>query len=46
MFDEPLAVAMAIKAVALEWRRQDHEGELRDALARTLQETTQSTGRR
>ena len=46
MFDEPLAVAMAIKAIALEWRRQDHEGELRDALARTLQETTQSTGRR
>lgn len=37
MFDDPVAVAMAIKAVLLTWRAEDGAGELRAALARTLE---------
>lgn len=36
MFDEPLAVAMSIKAVMLEWWRQDHEQEQRSSLNQAL----------
>lgn len=34
MFDDPMAVAMALKLLLLEWWRQDHEGEMRTALDR------------
>jgi len=36
MFDEPLAVAMAAKALLLDWMREDGAEEMRAALARTL----------
>jgi pimeloyl-ACP methyl ester carboxylesterase len=42
MFDEPLAVAMAVKAIALEWRRQDAGDELRAALQRALAAGTEN----
>ena len=45
MFDEPLAVAMATKAIALEWLRQDTEDALKAALQRTLDASaTEKTG--
>ena len=36
MFDEPLAVAMSIKILLLDWHRQNHEDEFRAALQTTL----------
>lgn len=35
-FDEPLAVAMAIKALCLEWIRQDNEAEIAQSLKEVL----------
>ena len=37
MFDEPLAVAMAIKALCLDWIRQDNEDVIRNCLQEILQ---------
>ncbi len=37
MFDDPIAVAMAIKAVLLTWRGEDGAAEMRAALNRTLE---------
>jgi hypothetical protein len=34
MFDEPIALAMAIAALVAAWRREDHAGDLEAALAR------------
>jgi pimeloyl-ACP methyl ester carboxylesterase len=34
MFDEPVAVAMATKAIVLDWRREDGAAEMQAALAR------------
>lgn len=36
MFDEPIALAMTIKALVLAWLREDRAGEMHAALARTL----------
>jgi hypothetical protein len=36
MFEEPLAVAMAIKALCLAWRAEDGQAELKQGLADTL----------
>lgn len=36
MFDEPVATVAAIKAILLEWRREDHADELRESLKRVL----------
>jgi len=36
MFDEPIAVAMAIKAMLLDWRREDGADAMRRALAAVL----------
>jgi hypothetical protein len=44
MFDDPVAVAMAVKAVLLTWRAEDGAAEMRAALDRTLETSTcQST---
>ena len=40
MFDDPVAVAMAIKAVLLSWRAEDGAAEMRAALRRTLETST------
>jgi pimeloyl-ACP methyl ester carboxylesterase len=37
MFDEPLAVAMAVKAICLEWIRQDNESTIRQSLKTALE---------
>jgi len=37
MFDEPLAVAMAVKGLVLDWVREDGADEMRRALAATLE---------
>lgn len=40
MFDDPVAVAMAIKGVLLTWRAEDGAAEMGAALARTLETST------
>ena len=36
MFDEPLAVAMAVKAICLEWIRQDNETDIANRLSEVV----------
>jgi hypothetical protein len=36
-FDEPVAVAMAVKALCLDWIRQDNETEIAHSLQKVLQ---------
>jgi hypothetical protein len=36
MFDEPVASAMATKAIVLEWLREDHADVMRATLARAV----------
>ncbi len=38
MFDAPVAVSTTIKALLLEWLRQDHEAQMRERLQQTLDE--------
>jgi pimeloyl-ACP methyl ester carboxylesterase len=43
MFDDPVAVAMAIKALLLAWRAEDNAAEMRAALDRTLADSPVAT---
>ncbi len=40
MFDDPMAVAMSIKLLLLEWHKQEHQGAYDAQLAQTLKEST------
>ncbi|MDA1074223.1 MAG: alpha/beta hydrolase, partial [Proteobacteria bacterium] len=42
MFDEPLAVAMALKAIALDWIREDGATQIRERLNHTLNTSNQT----
>ncbi len=37
MFDEPVAVAMGVKGICLDWLRQDGEAEMQASLDRVLE---------